>query len=48
MKNNIIINKLRKKLPYYAIPERIIRLKNFPLNSNGKIDYNELLSIIQK
>ena len=48
MKNHIIINKLRKKLPYYAIPERIIRLKNFPLNSNGKIDYNELLSIIQK
>jgi len=44
MKNNTILENLKKKLPLYSIPQTIIRLKKFPLNSNGKIDYKKLLS----
>ena len=41
--NNVILNNLKKKLPIYSIPQKIIRLKKFPLNTNGKIDYKKLL-----
>ena len=43
MKNHTILEKLKKKLPSYSIPQKIIRLKKFPLNSNGKTDYKKLL-----
>ena len=47
MKNYIIIRKLNEQLPYYSVPKKIIRLKKFPLNINGKIDYKELASGIK-
>jgi len=43
MSNNKILNELRKKLPSYSVPQKIVRLKKFPLNINGKIDYKKLL-----
>ncbi|MGX5687216.1 amino acid adenylation domain-containing protein [Chryseobacterium cucumeris] len=38
-----IINELKKKLPYYMIPNAVIPLKEFPLTPNQKID-RKLLS----
>ena len=37
---------LKTKLPHYMIPTRIISLKEFPLNANGKIDRTELKKYI--
>jgi D-alanine--poly(phosphoribitol) ligase subunit 1 len=39
---------LKTKLPYYMVPTRIQVNKNFPLNSNGKVDRNVLKSLIIK
>jgi acyl-CoA synthetase (AMP-forming)/AMP-acid ligase II len=35
-------NELKNNLPNYMIPTRIIKEKEFPLNSNGKIDRKSL------
>jgi len=40
--DNKILNNLRKSLSDYQIPKKLIRIKNFKFNSNGKIDYNDL------
>ena len=37
-----ILKYLKKKLPYYSIPKKIICLKKFPLNQNNKIDRNKI------
>ena len=44
-KNNIKIirDKLSKHIEKYKIPDRIITIKNFPINKNGKIDYKKIL-----
>jgi D-alanine--poly(phosphoribitol) ligase subunit 1 len=39
---NNLLDYLKLKIPYYMIPSRIIEMKQFPLNSNGKIDRNML------
>lgn len=33
---------LRKYLPDYMVPDKIVRMESFPLNSNGKIDVKQL------
>ena len=33
---------LRKYLPDYMVPDKIVRMETFPLNSNGKIDVKQL------
>lgn len=38
------LGELRKRLPDYAIPARIIQLDHLPRNSNDKIDHNALLN----
>jgi len=45
IKDELIIKRLGKKLPFYSIPQKIIRLKKFPINFNGKIDYKKLSSL---
>ncbi|WP_415325236.1 AMP-binding protein [Chryseobacterium sp. MMS23-Vi53] len=35
-------NHLKNNLPDYCIPSKIIKLENFPTNTSGKIDRNEL------
>lgn len=37
-----IRNALNKKMPHYMVPSEIIILDEFPLSSNGKIDFNRL------
>lgn len=34
---------IKKKLPKYMIPEKIIKIKNIALNQNGKIDRKKIL-----
>lgn len=42
-----LIDHLKLKIPHYMIPSKVISVKEFPLNSNGKIDRNSLkLSIV--
>ena len=43
----VIFKKINKKIPFYCIPKKIIRLKNFPLSVNGKIDYDKLYEYIK-
>lgn len=37
-----ILSHLKNNLPDYCIPSKIIKLENFPTNTSGKIDRNEL------
>ncbi|MGX7632183.1 amino acid adenylation domain-containing protein [Bacillus thuringiensis] len=39
---NHIVEHLQKKIPIYMIPSRFIKLEEFPLTPNGKIDYKAL------
>lgn len=44
LKNSILIkNELKKLIPSYMIPRNIKILKEFPLNTNGKIDRKKLM-----
>jgi amino acid adenylation domain-containing protein len=36
-----------KKLPFYMVPNQIIQVEAFPLNSNGKVDLKALMSLLQ-
>ncbi|MBU0765753.1 MAG: AMP-binding protein [Bacteroidetes bacterium] len=38
---------LRKKLPYYMIPAKILSFKEFPLNVNGKTDRKKIEEMIR-
>ncbi|UPW84182.1 non-ribosomal peptide synthetase [Lysinibacillus sp. Ag94] len=40
--NNYLYNYLSKKLPDYMIPKYIVYLNAFPINKNGKLDYQAL------
>lgn len=37
-----VVEDLKKKLPYYMIPQKIIEVDNLPQNQNGKVDRNKL------
>lgn len=39
---DVFMQKLRKKLPSYMVPEKIILVDTLPVNQNGKIDRNNL------
>ncbi len=36
----------RKQLPWYMVPQKIIRIAHLPLNDNGKIDRNKLIELL--
>jgi amino acid adenylation domain-containing protein len=40
--------KLKTKLPRYAVPRRIHAIEHWPLNSNGKIDRQQLLAYLDR
>ena len=44
---DIVKANLVKKLPNYMVPNKYIILDSMPLNSNGKIDRNQLKKILQ-
>ena len=44
---NKIKNDLSKTLPNYMVPNKYIILDSMPLNSNGKIDRNQLKKLLQ-
>ena len=37
-----VLTQLKKKLPEFMIPGKTIKLEEFPINKNGKIDRNAL------
>ena len=37
-------SQMRKRLPAYMIPKKIIRVEAFPMNKNGKTDRTKLLA----
>jgi pyochelin synthetase len=37
-----LIESLRRELPEYMVPSKIVRMRNLPLNSNGKVDRSAL------
>ncbi|KQT15528.1 hypothetical protein ASG31_14810 [Chryseobacterium sp. Leaf404] len=41
-----IYQHLKKNLPDYCIPQKIIKLEKFPVNTSGKTDRNELKNLI--
>lgn len=43
---NKLLQACRAELPWYMIPERIIFVKEMPLNINGKIDRNKLKQML--
>ncbi len=40
---NVLIEIIKKKLPMYMIPDKLIRIKKLPHNSHDKIDREELI-----
>ncbi len=44
--DSILRDMLRNHLSSFMLPDRFISVENFPLNSNGKIDEHQLLSIL--
>lgn len=38
---------LEKKLPFYMVPNQLLQLETFPLNSNGKVDLKTLIGLLQ-
>ena len=38
-------SELREKLPVYMLPTSLIKLDEFPLNKNGKIDRKKLMEL---
>lgn len=43
-----IIKFLKKKVPPYSIPKRIILVKKFPLNQNNKVDKNKIKLLLNE
>ncbi len=48
IKSEKILKFLKKKLPIYSIPKKIVLLKKFPLNQNNKIDRNKIKTILNE
>ena len=46
--NNTITKKLSYSLPEYMLPGYIIRVENLPINSNGKVNRNQLIETAGK
>lgn len=44
--NNVVLEFIKSKLPYYMVPSHIIVLDEFPLNSSGKIDRKKILETL--
>lgn len=42
-----ILDILKKNLPHYMVPRRLLEIECFPVLESGKIDYNQLASLIQ-
>lgn len=43
-KNEEVLAELRNKIPDYMVPERVIKVSQMPVNSNGKIDRKYLMN----
>jgi acyl-coenzyme A synthetase/AMP-(fatty) acid ligase len=48
LETNEILRGLKAILPRYAVPRRLHRIENWPLNSNGKIDRRKLIGCLEK
>lgn len=48
LSNPSILAELKKNMPDYMLPSLIIQLDEFPLNTNGKLDRNQLKEIYER
>jgi len=48
LSNTLISAELKKTLPDYMLPSLIIQLDEFPLNTNGKLDRNQLKAFYER
>jgi D-alanine--poly(phosphoribitol) ligase subunit 1 len=39
---SVFLDYLKSKMPFYMIPTKVLIEKEFPLNTNGKVDRNKL------
>jgi D-alanine--poly(phosphoribitol) ligase subunit 1 len=39
---------LMRRIPRYAVPQQVLRLTSLPLTSNGKIDRNLLVEMLER
>lgn len=44
--SDTILTMCRQRLPGYMVPSRVIRVADWPLNSNGKTDYSALAALL--
>jgi amino acid adenylation domain-containing protein len=44
--DQVVIAECRRRLPSYMVPSRLVRVADWPLNSNGKTDYSALVAIL--
>ncbi|MBL6448219.1 amino acid adenylation domain-containing protein [Fulvivirga sp. 29W222] len=45
---NSIIDHVRRHLPEYMVPSRVMEVKEFPLLSNGKVDFKALVELLHQ
>ena len=46
-RENAILSHCRQRLPEYMIPRQVVVVDQFPTNSNGKVDRNQLIEILE-
>jgi acyl-CoA synthetase (AMP-forming)/AMP-acid ligase II len=44
---NRILGRCREQLPAYMVPDQILDLDDWPLNSSGKTDYRSLSALLE-
>lgn len=42
---NVVLETVKKKVPPYMIPDKVLRIREMPHNANGKIDRKKLLEV---
>ena len=48
VKTEQILTGLKRRLPAYSVPSRIIPIENMPLNNNGKVDRSALVRTLER
>jgi len=47
METSLILTGLKRQLPAYSVPSRIVHIEQMPLNHNGKVDRGALVRTLE-